>query len=111
MGCELIKIKACDFQEIGRACCRSVGFLVKYAETFVQHFNDASQAITESTDDLLFNTPEVADVLVFEALQACPRSLQQQVYKHNAFVPPVPGRKTFMPDVRKFVSVYPTIEE
>lgn len=53
-GCEVLAVKPKLFQTVTKAHTRSLGFVLKYAEMFIQAFNTA--ALDPSCTDLLFNS-------------------------------------------------------
>eukprot|EP00929_Paragymnodinium_shiwhaense_P109138 TRINITY_DN75498_c0_g1_i1.p1 TRINITY_DN75498_c0_g1~~TRINITY_DN75498_c0_g1_i1.p1 ORF type:complete len:957 (+),score=177.74 TRINITY_DN75498_c0_g1_i1:120-2990(+) len=52
-GCEMLTVRAEDFQEVAKCYPASCDFLVSYGEVFIQEFNDAS--LEEEVTNLLFN--------------------------------------------------------
>jgi len=64
-GCELLCVIPTALHGIGRVSTDSIGFVVKYAEMFIQEFNEASK--DESCTNLLFNSSTVIEHICMEA--------------------------------------------
>merc|ERR1712232_420747 len=69
VGCEVFKVDPVELQDVARLYPHSMPFIVKYAETFIAFFNNASQTDEGSIDNLLFNDVGPIERIVVSCLE------------------------------------------